>query len=48
VLGQCRSKTVIGRKVEQKARFQAGAQAKKTPQAQAHCGVSSKKMEYLW
>jgi hypothetical protein len=41
VPGQCRSKTVIGRKVEQKERIRAGSGQRKAPQAMAHCGVSS-------
>jgi|TARA_Y100000296_G_C4978848_1_gene159591 hypothetical protein len=43
VPGQCRSKTVIGTKVMQKASFQAGANTTKTPPARARCGVSAKK-----
>jgi len=41
---QCRSKTVFSRKVEQKDRMSATASQRKTPQAIAHCGVSSRKM----
>jgi hypothetical protein len=36
---QCRSKTVIGSKVMQKASFQAAKNPVKTPQAWARCGV---------
>jgi len=32
-------------KMLKKASFQAGANTTKTPQAQAHCGVSGKKIE---
>jgi hypothetical protein len=45
VPGQCRSKTVSSRKVEQKERMSAVANQRKTPQARAHCGVSSKKVK---
>jgi hypothetical protein len=41
VPGQCRSKTVSSRKVEQKDRMGAAASQRKTPQAKAHCGVSA-------
>jgi hypothetical protein len=43
VPGQCRSKTVSSRKVEEKERMSAVASQRKTPQARAHCGVSRKK-----
>jgi hypothetical protein len=36
---RCRSKTFIGRKVEEKARVRAVAKEEETPQARAHCGV---------
>ncbi|HHK8083513.1 TPA: hypothetical protein ACQVJM_005788 [Serratia marcescens] len=39
---QCRSKTVIGIKVMQKAWFHAGKKPVKTPQARARCGVFAK------
>jgi len=42
VPGQCRSKTVLSRKVAEKERMSAVASQRKTPQAQAHCGVSRK------
>lgn len=45
VPGQCRSKTVLSRKVEKKDRVRAASSQRKTPQAMAHCGVSSRKME---
>ncbi|MBP7597311.1 MAG: hypothetical protein KA738_00910 [Pseudoxanthomonas sp.] len=45
VPGQCRSKTVSSRKVEQKDRVRATASQRKTPQAMAHCGVSARKMK---
>jgi hypothetical protein len=47
VPGQCRSKTVLSRKVEQKERMSAASNQRKTPQAQAHCGVSSRKMKAM-
>ncbi|WP_207943809.1 hypothetical protein, partial [Pseudomonas aeruginosa] len=47
VPGQCRSKTVFSRKVEQKDRMSATANQRITPQAQAHCGVSSRKMKVM-
>ncbi|WP_383698185.1 hypothetical protein, partial [Streptomyces sp. NPDC057494] len=42
VAGQCRSKTVIGTDVMQKAMFQEWKDTVKTPQARAHCGVSNR------
>lgn len=47
VPGQCRSKTVFSRKVEQKDRMGATENQRKTPQARAHCGVSSKKIKAM-
>ncbi|MBV6271935.1 hypothetical protein KVP09_03260 [Alcaligenaceae bacterium CGII-47] len=47
VPGQCRSKTVFNRKVEQKDKMSATASQRKTPQVQAHCGVSSRKMKTM-
>lgn len=46
--GECRSKTVWSRKVEQKDRILAVASQRKTPQAKAHCGVSNRKMKARW
>jgi hypothetical protein len=40
---QCRSKTVLSRKIEQKERISAVASQRKTSQAQARCGVSVRK-----
>lgn len=48
VSGQCRSKTVIGIKVEQRARFIAEAQTKKTPQAESYCGVLERNWKGAW
>ncbi|MHB1430354.1 MAG: hypothetical protein ACYCVW_16845, partial [Rhodocyclaceae bacterium] len=45
VPGQCRSKTVSSRKVEQKDRIRAASNQRKTPQAIAHCGVSNRKLK---
>ncbi|MCB1511570.1 MAG: hypothetical protein KDJ36_11775 [Hyphomicrobiaceae bacterium] len=45
VPGQCRSKTIFSRKVEQKDGVRAVSNQRKTPQAKAHCGVSNKKMK---
>ncbi|WP_454261648.1 hypothetical protein [Pseudoxanthomonas mexicana] len=45
VPGQCWSKTVFSRKVEQEDRMSAMASQRKTPQAKAHCGVSNRKMK---
>jgi len=45
VLDQCRSKAVIVRMVEKKDRMRTASRQRKTPQARAHCGVLSKKME---
>ncbi len=47
VPGQCRSKTVLSRKIEQKERISAVASQRKTPQVRAHCGVSGKKMKMM-
>ncbi|WP_152996772.1 hypothetical protein [Pseudomonas aeruginosa] len=40
---QCRSKTLLSRKIEQKERISAVASQRKTSQAQARCGVSVRK-----
>jgi hypothetical protein len=45
VPGQCRSKTIFSRKVEQKDGVRAVSNQRKTPQTKAHCGVSNKKMK---
>jgi hypothetical protein len=42
VSGQCRSKTVSGRKIEQKERIREAPSQRKTPQELAHCGVLRK------
>tara|TARA_Y100001963_G_C6607136_1_gene365309 strand:- start:10 stop:306 length:297 start_codon:yes stop_codon:yes gene_type:complete len=47
VPGQCRSKTVFSRKVEQKDRISVTASQRKTPQAKAYCGVSNRKMKAM-
>ncbi|ERJ38263.1 hypothetical protein L810_7324 [Burkholderia sp. AU4i] len=43
--GQCRSKTVFSRMVEQKERISVTASRRKAPQAKAHRGVSDKNMK---
>src|SRR3546814_7860357 len=47
VPGQCRSKTVLSRKVAEKERMSAVARPRKTQQAQAHCGESSRQIKAM-